>query len=1613
MTSGATAICWVEYMNDGTATWGHAATNLGTTEPRDRSSVFYTAGNWIGPNRPTEVDQSAVTKGQVGRFTFIMTAPGVSSPTTYTEHWGLVQEGVTWFGPADNAVYFRITVNPSGPTHTATRTPTHTYTPTKTPTPFLPAQVVIDNPDPGWSDDSCPWATASGATDKYGADYRYSSTNYGVRTSSWSQPINGAADYKVYAWWPAGTNRSNHTAYVVHRVGGNTTVWVNQEVNGGTWNYLGKFSFASLLSVSVSTEGAETGEGQIVLADAVMFTLDGGAQTPTNTPAGPTNTPTYTRTNTPTHTPTSTPTASHSPTETPTDLDSPTASHTPTDTPTTDSTLTPSETPTQQPTMTPTRTPTPTFTSTPTPEDLIVDNSDPGYADVTADSSWFTGSSATTKYGPDYRYNTAGAGSDTATWTVTLSQPGMYDVSLWYPDGSNRANNSPFTVNYEGGSALVYVDQQFNGGLWHRLGSFQFEAGTYTVVLNDDAQAGQNVVADAVKWSSVYDAPTPSNTPVTVPEGRAVWIDVWNMNSPSALETAVSKAASNGMNALVCEIRYRGDALYVPNRTDSTYSNPEPRSEKLSGQSPSFDPLQTTITLAHNAGLEVHAWVVVFPAWASTTAPTDPDHVYNAHPSWITKDNSLNTMLVTEAEGAYLDPGRLDVQDYLTNVFKDIIVNYDIDGFHFDYIRYPTTSYDRTRDWGYNSGATDRYSEETGLTASPTSTSWQNWKRSQVTAVVRRIWEFILANKPEVAFSCSVLGNRSTAEGWSFQNWSAWAQEPIVDVLYPMCYSTDTGTVTTQAADAFSVRATRNVFIGLKAYDVASYAPGSLVEKVNQVRALPGFQEGKDGFAFFDNGGLQEQNDAFYNALSSGPMSSWQSMPPVPARPGATSTPTFPETATPTETPTETPTRTGTETPTDTGVIVPTDTPTETPTKTNTPIVPSTNTPTATDTPTNTPTIVEVIIETTKDSHVRDYNDDYKTRNYGVYNRLLVGYYNGFGYFHQRAMVEFDLSSIPSDAYIHDAKIGLYQDIGSAHASSNQVHTVHLYRITGTWAEGANNGTAGSVCWNDQPAVNTTSLGSMSINGVPGGTWREWGGSGVVNLVQGWLNGSIQNRGVMFRNSTADENDDGAHKFYSDNQGTNPPRLWIRYHVLPTPTPTNTPTVTPTFTASPTPTSYTEHEVMISTTKDSHVRDYNDDYKARNYGVYNRLLIGYYNGWGYYHQRGMVGFDVSEIPSNATVVECNVTLYQDIGAAHASSDQPHTVHAYRITSPWSEGTSNGTPGSVCWNDQPTINTTSLASLAIAGVGAGTFRAWSGSGLTSVVQGWINGSYANYGIMFMNSVSNENDDGAHKFYSKEQGSAPPTVYIKYRLPAPTHTPTYTASNTPTNTSTSTTTDTPSGTPTDTQTQTPTNTDTPTDTPSAAPTDTPSQTPSDTPSATTTPSSTPSNTPTATATEEAFIPAPRVVTLKPQVCSPAWEFSRDADLEGWSANAEATLTGVSNGLLSATSTGTRPGLISRSSLNLNADYQDVIEIRMKVSAGASGRFLYKSEGDPDFPDAKKVLFAVLNTELMHDGYEITVPDNTVLSEAIEITCKASENQQLRHIIKIGNKYDCEIE
>jgi lysozyme len=111
MTAGQTVPAYITLQNVGTAPWD-GNTRLGTTEPRDRASLFADS-SWIAPNRPAGVS-GTVAPGESYQFNFNLRAP--DAPGTYFEYFGVVAEGVAWFsdsgnsGPPDNQLQAQILV---------------------------------------------------------------------------------------------------------------------------------------------------------------------------------------------------------------------------------------------------------------------------------------------------------------------------------------------------------------------------------------------------------------------------------------------------------------------------------------------------------------------------------------------------------------------------------------------------------------------------------------------------------------------------------------------------------------------------------------------------------------------------------------------------------------------------------------------------------------------------------------------------------------------------------------------------------------------------------------------------------------------------------------------------------------------------------------------------------------------------------------------------------------------------------------------------------------------------------------------------------------------------------------------------------------------------------------------------------------------------------------------------------------------------------------------------------------------------------------------------------------------------------------------------------------
>ncbi len=282
------------------------------------------------------------------------------------------------------------------------------------------------------------------------------------------------------------------------------------------------------------------------------------------------------------------------------------------------------------------------------------------------------------------------------------------------------------------------------------------------------------------------------------PEFRALWVDAFHdgVKTADQVDRLLADARRANLNAVIVQVRRRGDSYYSRSL--------EPRTEDAS-LAPGFDSLDYLIDRAHNGlpRLEVHAWIATYAVWNERDRPPrDPSHVFNQHgPNAPGRDNWLlrRDDGETWANGYFLDPGHPEVARYTADVALNLVREYDLDGLHLDYVRYPEGSADHS--WGYNETSVARFNARYGRDGVPDrrDPQWSQWRRDQVTALVRRICLGALAAKPQLKVSAAVIpwgaGPASDAD-WSktaaysavFQDWRAWLEEGILDLAIPMDY---------------------------------------------------------------------------------------------------------------------------------------------------------------------------------------------------------------------------------------------------------------------------------------------------------------------------------------------------------------------------------------------------------------------------------------------------------------------------------------------------------------------------------------------------------------------------------------------------------------------------------------------------------------------------------------------------------------------------------------------------------------------------------------------------------------------------------------------------------
>ena len=345
-------------------------------------------------------------------------------------------------------------------------------------------------------------------------------------------------------------------------------------------------------------------------------------------------------------------------------------------------------------------------------------------------------------------------------------------------------------------------------------------------------------------------------------EVRALWVVRTTLTSPSAIATMVAAAKNGGFNTLLVQVRGRGDAYFQ--------QGIEPRPASLAAQ-PAFDPLATTIAKAHEAGLQVHAWINVNLVAGAVDLPAAREHVIYRHPEWLMVPRALADELSNvdprspgylgrlarharaqsaEVEGLYLSPVSPESVTYTTSVVRDIARRYDIDGVHLDYIRYPTSDFDYSHDTLAafrrsvvpDLAAADlrRYDARVAAGEPLVYTQafperWRAFRAARLTTLLTSLRAGVRAVRPAVLFSAAVIPDPQEAVTHRLQDWRGWLDTGLLDVICPMAYTTDASVFAAQIAAAKQVAGSHPLWAGIGAYRLSAE---QIVENAQTARRL-------------------------------------------------------------------------------------------------------------------------------------------------------------------------------------------------------------------------------------------------------------------------------------------------------------------------------------------------------------------------------------------------------------------------------------------------------------------------------------------------------------------------------------------------------------------------------------------------------------------------------------------------------------------------------------------------------------------------------------------------------------------------------------------------------
>ena len=249
------------------------------------------------------------------------------------------------------------------------------------------------------------------------------------------------------------------------------------------------------------------------------------------------------------------------------------------------------------------------------------------------------------------------------------------------------------------------------------------------------------------------------------------------------------------------------------------------------------------------AGIRVHGWI----------AMNMNQRLAGRHPDWAMKDGFGKTSPL------WLSPSHPDVRSHQRQAVLDLLKEYDLDGIHLDYIRYPDIQHD------FSSHALERFEASSGVSnATPEQIlsdhyeTWTEWRANEITGQVVEIEDAVrLRYGNTVILSAALIGDAAThyrSREIFGQDYGMLAQP--LDLVLPMAYyPLDRRSPDWVEQVLFRTRASVGdtpVLVGLATFQEPDEWTLSVPEFE---RALEMAQRGSEGIAFYSYAALFGRRD--------------------------------------------------------------------------------------------------------------------------------------------------------------------------------------------------------------------------------------------------------------------------------------------------------------------------------------------------------------------------------------------------------------------------------------------------------------------------------------------------------------------------------------------------------------------------------------------------------------------------------------------------------------------------------------------------------------------------------------------------------------------------------